>query len=44
MKEGMAWPNNGFKYSFDGLSIGWKKRNYVNPPYGRVLGSWIDHR
>ncbi len=26
--------------SFDGLSIDWKERNYVNPPYGSKL-PWI---
>jgi len=27
--------------TFDGLSIEWKKRNFVNPPYGREIGKWI---
>lgn len=26
---------------FDGLKISWKKRNFVNPPYGRELPKWI---
>ena len=26
---------------FDGLSIEWKQRNYINPPYGRQIGNWI---
>lgn len=29
------------KPKFDGLSISWRKRNYVNPPYGRKIGPWI---
>lgn len=42
--------NNEFKFDFDpcpfipkfdGLSISWKKRNFVNPPYGRKIGLWI---
>ena len=27
--------------TFDGLSIEWGKRNFVNPPYGREIGKWI---
>ena len=27
--------------AFDGLSIEWKQRNYINPPYGRQIGNWI---
>lgn len=27
--------------SFDGLSIVWGKRNYINPPYGRAITAWI---
>lgn len=26
---------------FDGLSIPWGKCNFMNPPYGRVIGKWI---
>ena len=26
---------------FDGLMVDWGDRNFVNPPYGRVLGTWI---
>lgn len=26
---------------FDGLTISWKKRNFVNPPYGRQISKWI---
>lgn len=26
----------------DGLSISWGKRNYINPPYGRGIGMWIE--
>ena len=32
-------PNNP---TFDGLAINWKERNFVNPPYGRVIGKWIE--
>ncbi|RWZ85536.1 MAG: adenine methyltransferase [Hydrotalea sp. AMD] len=28
--------------AFDGLSIEWKKRNFVNPPYGKVLPLWVE--
>jgi site-specific DNA-methyltransferase (adenine-specific) len=27
--------------TFDGLSVEWKDSNFVNPPYGRVIGDWI---
>lgn len=27
--------------TFDGLSIKWGQRNFVNPPYGREIGKWI---
>ena len=27
--------------TFDGLSIDWGKRNFVNPPYGRQIPHWI---
>jgi site-specific DNA-methyltransferase (adenine-specific) len=27
--------------TFDGLSIDWKQRNFVNPPYGRELPKWV---
>ena len=27
---------------FDGLLVEWGTRNYVNPPYGRVIGLWIE--
>jgi len=26
---------------FDGISIEWKERNFVNPPYGREIPKWI---
>lgn len=26
---------------FDGLKISWKKRNFVNPPYGNQISNWI---
>jgi len=26
---------------FDGLKIAWKRRNFINPPYGRQIGLWI---
>jgi len=26
----------------DGLAIEWGKRNYINPPYGRFIGLWIE--
>ena len=29
------------KPKFDGLTIDWKKSNYVNPPYGTGLINWI---
>ena len=28
--------------TFDGLSMAWGERNYVNPPYGRKIGAWIE--
>lgn len=28
--------------SFDGLSIEWGKSNFVNPPYGRKIGAWLE--
>ena len=27
--------------TFDGLSIGWADKNFVNPPYGRQITAWI---
>lgn len=27
--------------TFNGLTIEWKERNFVNPPYGREIGKWI---
>lgn len=27
--------------TFDGLVLDWGKSNFVNPPYGRVIGKWI---
>ena len=26
---------------FDGLQVPWGQRNYINPPYGRTIGLWI---
>ena len=26
---------------FDGLSVGWGRSNFVNPPYGREIPKWI---
>jgi len=31
-------PNNP---EFDGLSVEWGGRNFVNPPYGRTIGLWL---
>lgn len=28
--------------NFDGLTISWKERNFVNPPYGNILPKWIE--
>jgi hypothetical protein len=30
------------KPDFDGLNISWGGVNYVNPPYGRGIGRWIE--
>lgn len=30
------------KPKFDGLKVDWKKRNFVNPPYGREISKWVD--
>jgi len=27
--------------TIDGLSCGWGKSNFVNPPYGREIGKWL---
>ena len=27
---------------FDGLSIEWGNSNFVNPPYGNVIGKWLE--
>ncbi len=27
---------------FDGLSISWGKRCFINPPYGKVIRSWLE--
>lgn len=27
--------------TFNGLEIGWKKSNFVNPPYGREISKWL---
>lgn len=27
---------------FDGLSMCWGKVNFINPPYGRVIGKWLE--
>jgi hypothetical protein len=27
--------------TFDGLTIEWGQRNYVNPPYGRPIPQWL---
>lgn len=27
---------------FDGLTIPWGESNFVNPPYGREIGKWLD--
>ena len=32
-------PSNPF---FDGLSVEWGAVNFVNPPYGRLIGRWIE--
>lgn len=29
-------------HTFDGLEIEWGDRNFVNPPYGRQIGKWVD--
>lgn len=28
--------------TFDGLQIQWGSVNYVNPPYGRQIGAWLE--
>ncbi len=30
-----------FTRNTDGLSHSWTKRNWMNPPYGRVIASWV---
>lgn len=27
--------------TFDGLAVDWGQSNFVNPPYGRVIGLWL---
>ena len=27
---------------FDGLSVAWGQSNFVNPPYGRIIGKWLE--
>ena len=49
-KEVYEMLNEEFKFTFDpcpknpkfdGLKINWRKRNFVNPPYGREIYKWI---
>lgn len=28
--------------TFNGLEVPWQKTNYVNPPYGRQIGLWLE--
>lgn len=28
--------------TFDGLKVEWGKRNFMNPPYGREIGKWVE--
>jgi phage N-6-adenine-methyltransferase len=28
--------------TFNGLKVPWQKTNYVNPPYGRQIGLWLE--
>ena len=30
------------KPTFDGLTVEWGQRNFVNPPYGNAIGLWLD--
>lgn len=42
--------NKEFNFDYDpcplngqlGLIVGWGRRNYINPPYGREIGKWIE--
>lgn len=27
--------------TFDGLSVKWGRRNFMNPPYGKVISKWV---
>jgi phage N-6-adenine-methyltransferase len=28
--------------TFDGLKVPWGKSSFVNPPYGRAMGAWVE--
>lgn len=28
--------------TFDGLTVAWGESNFVNPPYGREIGKWLE--
>ena len=50
-KDLYTWLDNQFHFdfdpcpvnpTFDGLSLDWGKRNFVNPPYGSEIKKWVE--
>lgn len=39
---GISGPAPGERVYYDGLKMSWRGRVFLNPPYGREIGKWIE--